>query len=607
MAHRAGGFLKGSPKKKEEIRRGNYFKEVRRKNGDPDDDKRKMKRKMFCSAHGTFGSPIVSLEVNDDVVEDSEVDSSRIKSSTKHMNTTRNREDGEAPIKRRVDVERKSPHESYEENKLVAPSLQNCTKVKKKEFQEVECIEIDLSDSSSPGGKINMKRSASDKGGANVKPVSRETATRHPKPDNDRSTCLDSDSLDSDLEFQITENSSMGEKTIHTKKKSYDPSDKNSSHSADQLGRKQPTVVTKGRYPHEQMHTSPAGNKNRCLDNGNSSRSSDSTVSLPTEMLSSAMKKNKKTRSELRGGEFAAFANERTRVSFKNSGDIAYGGDQDLCGVDFSFGSYGEFGEDDVKLPVRDISESRYFKKERIKATAKTKPTLQSFVNGDVELLEDDSDDSISNSSAELFTPRPFKSNLSKSADINTGENLDYNHDEDDVAEAEAEAEAEAKSMKISDIKEELESYGVSTRTFLEKNELIRALINARRNNKNQRRRGSDINIDDDVATTTTARTTSSETQYPNSSISSSKLSTPRALSPATTSPTLGAYDKRKVPTPAIPAMSPSLVKELGGKLYPDLRHNFLLALTSHARRLRNNSYQRGSFDASLRSIVVIG
>ena len=52
--------------------------------------------------------------------------------------------------------------------------------------------------------------------------------------------------------------------------------------------------------------------------------------------------------------------------------------------------------------------------------------------------------------------------------------------------------------------------------------------------------------------------------------------------------------------------MSASLVKEIGGKLYPDLRHNFIIALTSHAKKLRNNSYQRASFDSALRSIVVI-
>jgi hypothetical protein len=86
-----------------------------------------------------------------------------------------------------------------------------------------------------------------------------------------------------------------------------------------------------------------------------------------------------------------------------------------------------------------------------------------------------------------------------------------------------------------------------------------------------------------------------------------SELATPRAFSPTTTSPTLGAYTaKRKVPTPAIPAMSASLVKEIGGKLYPDLRHNFILTLTGHARRLRHNAYQRAAFEAALRAIVVI-
>mgnify|MGYP006969956677 CR=1 FL=1 len=86
-----------------------------------------------------------------------------------------------------------------------------------------------------------------------------------------------------------------------------------------------------------------------------------------------------------------------------------------------------------------------------------------------------------------------------------------------------------------------------------------------------------------------------------------SELATPKAYSPITTSPTLGAYAmKRKVPTPAIPAMSASLVKEIGGKLYPDLRHNFVVALTSHARRLRHNAYQRAAFEAALRAIVVI-
>ena len=60
-------------------------------------------------------------------------------------------------------------------------------------------------------------------------------------------------------------------------------------------------------------------------------------------------------------------------------------------------------------------------------------------------------------------------------------------------------------------------------------------------------------------------------------------------------------------PTPLIPALPAALVQEIGGKLYPDLRHNFVVVLTSHARRLRNNAYQRATFDAALRSVVVIG
>ena len=52
--------------------------------------------------------------------------------------------------------------------------------------------------------------------------------------------------------------------------------------------------------------------------------------------------------------------------------------------------------------------------------------------------------------------------------------------------------------------------------------------------------------------------------------------------------------------------MSAKVIKEIGGKLYPDLTHNFIIALTSQARRARHNSYQRASFDSALRSIVVI-
>lgn len=91
----------------------------------------------------------------------------------------------------------------------------------------------------------------------------------------------------------------------------------------------------------------------------------------------------------------------------------------------------------------------------------------------------------------------------------------------------------------------------------------------------------------------------------------SSKLLTPREFSPSSTSPfgqtfITNTIVSQRVPTPAIPAMSATLVKEIGGRLYPDLTHNFIIALTSQARRARHNTYQRASFDSALRSIVII-
>lgn len=44
--------------------------------------------------------------------------------------------------------------------------------------------------------------------------------------------------------------------------------------------------------------------------------------------------------------------------------------------------------------------------------------------------------------------------------------------------------ETEVSSMRVKQIKDELESYGISTRTFLEKGELIQALIEARKDGK---------------------------------------------------------------------------------------------------------------------------
>ncbi|KAL3822257.1 hypothetical protein ACHAXA_005890 [Cyclostephanos tholiformis] len=535
---KAGGFLRGSPREKEEIKRGNYFKEVRRKYGDNYDHKAAMKRQKFCSAGSSFGSPIVSLEVNDDDSEDIDVYSSRIENSTKKSMSNRNQGNANASLKERVNIERKFPHESYDKTKssLLSPrSLQHFAKMNRDDYQETECIEIDLSDNSSYGGRSDKKLSAGDNGGVTIKPNIRETATLHPKPDSGSCYYLDSDVSDSESEFRIMKNPPTEskeyphtrEKTIHTKKKSYDSSDGNSTHSAElQLRGKQSTAMSYIHYPQGHAQSSTAGNNICSLDDGNMSRSSDSTVSLPTEMMSLAMKAYKKMTSESKEEKFAALVNRKGRVSFKSADDLeACSDDQDSVGVEFSFVEHGEFGGDDDHLPKKVITESGPCKEKRVNAATRTRSKLKSSMNDDLKVLDDGSDGSISNSSAELFTHRPFKNNSSKPMALNIEQTA-------------------TKSM---------------------------------------------------------------ETQCPTSYSSSSKLSTPRAFSPATTSPTLGAYTKRKVPTPAIPAMSPSLVKELGGKLYPDLRHNFLLILTSHARRLRNNSYQRGSFDASLRSIVVIG
>ncbi|KAL3768086.1 hypothetical protein ACHAW5_009143 [Stephanodiscus triporus] len=519
---KAGGFLKGSPRKKEEIRRGNYFKEVRRKYGDNDDGERK-KRKEIHAAVRSFGSPIVSLELNDGDVEDLERDSCRMESSTQDSTTNCNRWEGKAPLREQLDdgmskSKRKFPfelHECKKSSSLFGPGIQDCTKINKTEDHDVECIEIDLSDSSFDDGISDMKPIVSEKGGEKIKPVIKKTAGQHSLPNND---------LDFDGEFRINEKPSAASKedpklwkrNSPKKKKSYDSSDDNSSYSTKlQLEEEQPTAITKVHNPYGQAQTSTAEKKSCYLDNSDLSHSSDSTISLPREMMSSAMKECKEMRLKQKEGNFTGLASEKGSVSFNNSDDIeVFGEDQGSEDADFSFGTHGGFDEDDDQLTIKNSTELRPRQKGCVKASSKTKPKLKTSLHDDIEVLDCDSDSSSSQSSAELFTPRPFEKNATKPA---------------------------------------------------------------------------------------------MQKQCPNSSFSSSKLSTPCAFSPAATSPTLGAYAKRKVPTPAIPAMSASLVKELGGKMYHDLRHNFLVALVSHARRLRSNSYQRASFDSSLRSIVVIG
>ena len=55
------------------------------------------------------------------------------------------------------------------------------------------------------------------------------------------------------------------------------------------------------------------------------------------------------------------------------------------------------------------------------------------------------------------------------------------------------------------------------------------------------------------------------------------------------------------VSTPAIP-----VINQIGGKLYPDLRDQFIIALIQHARATRMAVYNKGVFDACIRSITII-
>lgn len=108
------------------------------------------------------------------------------------------------------------------------------------------------------------------------------------------------------------------------------------------------------------------------------------------------------------------------------------------------------------------------------------------------------------------------------------------------------------------------------------------------------------------AAAASLALTKSKSGENPDADQSSPELLTPRAFSPPSNSPLTTFAIKKKVPVPAIPAMPPELIREIGGKLYPDLKHSFLIALSHHARKARHASYERGTFDSALRSIIVI-
>eukprot|EP00580_Thalassiosira_gravida_P015257 CAMPEP_0201662012 /NCGR_PEP_ID=MMETSP0494-20130426/4222_1 /ASSEMBLY_ACC=CAM_ASM_000839 /TAXON_ID=420259 /ORGANISM="Thalassiosira gravida, Strain GMp14c1" /LENGTH=423 /DNA_ID=CAMNT_0048140277 /DNA_START=31 /DNA_END=1302 /DNA_ORIENTATION=+ len=93
--------------------------------------------------------------------------------------------------------------------------------------------------------------------------------------------------------------------------------------------------------------------------------------------------------------------------------------------------------------------------------------------------------------------------------------------------------EAEISSMRVAAIKQELESYGISTRTFLEKGELVVALVQARKEGKSP------------VSTTSSASSSSSSSSSSASSNSESS-STSTATTTTTTATTASTEDRNQ-------------------------------------------------------------
>ena len=56
-----------------------------------------------------------------------------------------------------------------------------------------------------------------------------------------------------------------------------------------------------------------------------------------------------------------------------------------------------------------------------------------------------------------------------------------------------------------------------------------------------------------------------------------------------------------KIPTPPLPPLY-----EVGGKQYPDLRHQFIRALRVHALKSRHAAHLRCTFDATIRAIIIL-
>ena len=72
---------------------------------------------------------------------------------------------------------------------------------------------------------------------------------------------------------------------------------------------------------------------------------------------------------------------------------------------------------------------------------------------------------------------------------------------------------SEVKSMRVAAIKQELESYGISTKTFLEKSELVDALVQARKEGKTPI--ASSNTSASTTSTTPSSTTTATTTQAP--------------------------------------------------------------------------------------------
>jgi len=401
---------KGSPPK-EEVRRGNYFKEIRKKYKDDDDYSKRKQTKRHKIFHAVGSS-------------NAEGDGEDFDVNNVQRNDDYDKSGGNMKLSPPLasDIGKQSSLSKQSSMTKQQLSLKNMCQDSNK---EVECIEIDSS--SDDYDTSGIKRTAKIATKKNHIPLTK---------------------IDSQM-----------------KKKSYDcSSNDDDSIFSTKLCREKKKSTAMTKYG-EATSNDVSGNACTLEHSNYSTQSTDSTVSLPNEMLSPEMREYKKLSIQEKKKKFVA--------SLHNTDDIENVND-DLRGMDNGFDSFGRIDEDDDQL-MRKKGKNKSQSSNKMESKSKAKP--KSSMNGEIELLDNSSENSVnSESSAELFTPR-FKKQATKPAALNP------------------------------------ETYA------------------------------------------TTANS------------SESGLSTPRAFSPATTSPTMGAYaTKRKVPTPAIPAMPAALVREIGGK-----------------------------------------